>query len=112
MQDVIWKNEYANLIVLSARDESESYKLDQSLIGLNKQTGKFGLMLAGGGCCCCWEGEAQIEYFDSLEDMEKELPSIEDNFKYYRSIKKSNEMLTQAKEQFKKYCEVAFKNET
>jgi len=71
MEELIYSQYREELVVLSELDESEAYEVDYTLIGYDKKKGKFVLVTASG--CSCWDGDCQVEYFDTLAEMHKSL---------------------------------------
>lgn len=109
------KNDYADWyevsnksIELSMLDWADSYEVDQAMIGIDKQTGNFFYMTASG--CSCWGGEAEIDYYGSLEELEKDVMENENKRESYISIGGDKKLIQDAKDKFNEICLKAFKD--
>lgn len=113
---VYWHTERDKLIELSFIDEADSYEVDQAMIGLDKQTGKFVLIVASG--CSCWDDEAEMKSFDTLDELEIEMNKVIDEelikfprmreydkvSNFYLSINGCKELMNEARMKFTDYC--------
>ena len=57
-------------------DESEPYEVDQTLIFFDKNRELFLLVTASG--CSCWDGDCEIEEYNSLDDISAQLSGRDD----------------------------------
>ena len=93
-----------SLIELAELDESASYEVDYTFVGLNKETGKFTLVTASG--CSCWDGGCDVEEFDDLDSMEKSL--VTEDRTYNPSLSGAKWVMEEAKRTFEAMCIRAF----
>ena len=84
------------LTELAMLDESADYEVDYTFIGLDEKTGKFALVTASG--CSCWDGGADVEYFDDLDQMEQSL--VTEDRTYNPSLLGAKSVMQEAKETF------------
>ena len=61
----------ADITVLATCDQSEAYEVDETHIGVDDKTAKFVIASASG--CSCWDGEYDVEEYDTLADLERAL---------------------------------------
>lgn len=93
-----WDAVESEVTQLAFLDESYPYEVDQCLIGLDKSTGKFVLMTATG--CSCWDGDATVEYFDSIDEIESSL--INKDRTYNPSLLGAERLIREAREAYAK----------
>jgi hypothetical protein len=93
-----WDTIKEGLVELAFIDEADSYEVDQCLIGFDKATGKFALITATG--CSCWDGEADREDFNSLEELESSL--INSDRTYSPSINGAKSLILEAKKTYER----------
>jgi hypothetical protein len=89
-----------SLVELDQLDESASYEVDYTFVGIDKETGKFALVTASG--CSCWDGDCDVEMFDNLDDMEKSL--VRDDRTYNPSLSGAKSVMEEAKKTFREMC--------
>lgn len=81
------------LKLLAFVDESEPYEVDYVGLYLNESSGKFIVVSASG--CSCWEGEEDVQEFDSLDEVEKAFDR--DGFAYNPSILGGKQLIEEAR---------------
>ena len=87
------------LTELAMIDESASYyEVDYTFIGLDEKTGKFALVTASG--CSCWDGGADVEYFDDLDQMEQSL--VTEDRTYNPSLLGAKSVMQEARETYER----------
>lgn len=92
----------AGLIHLATCDESASYEIDENSLYYDPTTRKFLWRSASG--CSCWDGEYGESWYDSLDDVEKELREGHAKDKYYHpSLSGTETLLREAREAFAKH---------
>ncbi len=89
------------LIILAELDESEDYEVDYTLIGYEKEMGKFVLVTASG--CSCWDGEADVEYYDTLSDLQKSIGVFGKEREFNPSLKGAERAIYEAMENMKHF---------
>jgi hypothetical protein len=82
-------------IYVAAVDESESYEVDVSEIW-RKPDDTFLLVTASG--CSCWEGDYEVQEFESLDELENIVLHREGNWIYNPSPAGARELVRIAKE--------------
>jgi hypothetical protein len=80
------------LILVAELDESQSYEVDITKIYFNTEINKWVLAIASG--CSCWEGDYEVEEFDTLAELGQSM--IQDDRQYNPSFRGANELLQQA----------------
>ncbi len=84
-----------HMILIAEIDESQPCEVDQTLIFFDKNREVFLLVTASG--CSCWDGECEIEEYNSLDDIALQLSGRDQRgFVYNPSPKGVKTLLAEA----------------
>lgn len=79
--------------LLAELDQSEPYEVD--ITAIYRGAGKIILATASG--CSCWDGEYDIEYFDTIDELAASVAVTGDDRRYNPSPKAAAELVAEAR---------------
>lgn len=88
--------ETGRLQELAMIDKSAEYEVDYTFIGWDKETDKFVLVTASG--CSWWDGDCDVEEYDSLEELDKGL--CDADRQWYTTLKGAKTLCEVARERW------------